>query len=188
MASRPSGDRAPRQSLVFQKLTPASAGRALPGLDKAAARCNLGADQSFGFLGGQDMSSAASGVPERRTFTKGTIIFREGDKGSEAYLVQQGAVRIFKTVNGRRITLGQCKPFQIFGELALMDDAPRMAAAEASEDTTVLVVSKATIRDMLDCAPLGLNNLIQSLIATMRAMGEDLATTKAQLIEARGAV
>ncbi|MEW5728399.1 MAG: cyclic nucleotide-binding domain-containing protein, partial [Pseudomonadota bacterium] len=79
--------------------------------------------------------SILSGAPERRNFAKGTVIFREGDKGAEAYLVQQGTVRIFKTVSGKRITIGHCKPFQVFGELALIDDAPRMAAAEATEDT-----------------------------------------------------
>ncbi|NFV81326.1 Crp/Fnr family transcriptional regulator [Magnetospirillum aberrantis] len=124
-----------------------------------------------------------SGNPERRTFTKGSVIFREGDSGSEAYLVQKGSVRIFKTVHGRRVTLGVCKPFQVFGELALLDDGPRMAAAEASEDTTVLVLSKARVRDMMDSAAPGLATLIQSLIGTMRSMGDELAAARAQLAE-----
>lgn len=123
------------------------------------------------------------GVPERRTFAKGSVIFREGDRGDEAYLVQTGSVRIFKTVSGKRITLGMVRPFQIFGELALMDNGARMAAAEAGEDTTCLVLSKATMREMLDQAPAGLTNVLQSLIATMRAMGDDLANARARLME-----
>jgi len=132
------------------------------------------------------MSGNGSGIPERRTWPKGTVIFREGDAATEAYLVQQGAVRIFKKVNGRRITLGVVKPFQIFGELALFDDGARMAAAETGEDTTVLVLSKATIREMLDGAPPGLNTVIQSLVATMRAMGDELANAKAHVLELGG--
>jgi CRP/FNR family cyclic AMP-dependent transcriptional regulator len=92
-------------------------------------------------------------------------------------------VRIFKTVSGKRITLGMVKPFQIFGELALMDNGARMAAAEVCEDTTCLVLSKATIREMLDMAPAGLTNVLQSLITTMRAMGDDLANARARLME-----
>lgn len=126
------------------------------------------------------------GVPERRTFAKGSVIFREGDRGDEAYLMQQGAVRIFKTVSGKRITIGTVKPFQIFGELALMDNGARMAAAEATEDTTCLVLSKTTIREMLDQAPPGLTNVLQSLITTMRMMGDDLATARAQVMELGG--
>lgn len=129
---------------------------------------------------------SGSGNPERRTFAKGTVIFREGDRGDEAYLVQKGAVRIFKTVHGKRVILGQCKPFQVFGELALLDDGPRMAAAETSEDTTVLVLSKANIRDMMDSAAPGLTTLIQSLITTMRTMGDELASARAQILELGG--
>jgi|AGTN01.1.fsa_nt_gi cAMP-binding proteins - catabolite gene activator and regulatory subunit of cAMP-dependent protein kinases len=132
------------------------------------------------------MSGKSNGTPERRVFAKGTVIFREGERGSEAYLVQQGSVRIFKTVNGRRIVLGTVRPFQVFGELALFDDAPRMAAAETGEDTTVLVLSKSTIRDLLDRAPPGLATVIESLVATMRTMGEDLALTKARVLELEG--
>lgn len=127
-----------------------------------------------------------TGNPERRTFAKGTVIFREGERGNEAYLVQKGTVRIFKTVHGKRVTLGQCRPFQVFGELALLDDAPRMAAAEACEETTVMVLSKATIREMLDSAAPGLTTLIQSLIGTMRVMGDELAAARAQISELGG--
>ncbi|MGE5478578.1 MAG: Crp/Fnr family transcriptional regulator [Bacteroidales bacterium] len=129
---------------------------------------------------------SGNGNPERRTFAKGSVIFREGDRGDEAYLVQKGAVRIFKTVHGKRITLGQCKPFQVFGELALLDDGARMAAAEAVEETTVLVLAKANIRDMMDTAAPGLTTLIQSLIATMRIMGDELASARAQIVELGG--
>lgn len=129
------------------------------------------------------MSGKSSGAPERRTFPKGMVVFREGDRGSEAYLVLQGSVRIFKTVHGRRIVLGYVKPSQVFGELALFDDAPRMAAAETGEETTVIVLSKATIRDLLDAAPPGLATVIQSLVATMRTMGDELADSKARLLE-----
>lgn len=127
-----------------------------------------------------------NGNPGRRNFSKGTVIFREGDRGDEAYLVQKGMVRIFKTVHGRRVTLGVCKPFQVFGEMALLDDAPRMAAAEASEDTTVMVLSKARVRDMMDTAAPGLTTLIQSLIGTMRVMGDELAEARAQIAEMGG--
>ena len=129
---------------------------------------------------------SGNGNPERRSFTKGTVIFREGDRGDEAYLVQKGAVRILKTVNGKRITLGQCKPFQVFGELALLDDGPRMAAAEATEDTLVLVLGKANVRDLMDSAAPGLTTLIQSLITTMRIMGDELAAARAQIVELGG--
>lgn len=132
------------------------------------------------------MTEQTEQMAERRVFAKGAVIFREGDKGHEAFMVQKGKVRIFKTVSGKRITLGHVKPFQVFGELALMDERPRMAAAEAAEETTVLILRKAAIRHMLESADPGLRSLIQSLIDTMRVMGDDLARAKAQIIELGG--
>jgi CRP-like cAMP-binding protein len=122
-------------------------------------------------------------LPERKTFAKGTVIFREGDKGHEAYLVQLGTVRIFKTVAGRRVTIGRVWPSQMFGEMALLDDSPRMAAAMADDDVTCLVLRKDAVRGLLDGAPDGLRTLLLSMLSTMRAMGDELATARAELEE-----
>ncbi|MEO0035021.1 MAG: hypothetical protein RLZZ501_1044 [Pseudomonadota bacterium] len=126
------------------------------------------------------------GATERRDFPRGTLIFREGDGGDTAYLVHRGTVRIFKTVGGRRVTLGLVRPFQVFGELALIDDSPRMAGALADDDVTVLVLPRATIQAMIDQAPDGLRTLILSMMATMRVMGDDLAAARAALLDAGG--
>ena len=95
------------------------------------------------------MTDSKSGMPERRTFPTGTVIFREGDVGHEAYMLQQGTVRIFKTVAGKRVTIGRIWPFQVFGELSMMDDSPRMAGALADDDVTCLVLEKDAIRAMM---------------------------------------
>lgn len=124
------------------------------------------------------------GVAERRDFPRGTLIFREGDGGDTAYLVHRGTVRIFKTVGGRRVTLGLVRPFQVFGELALIDDSPRMAGALADDDVTVLVLPRAAIQAMIDQAPDGLRTLILSMMATMRVMGDELAAARAALLDA----
>lgn len=124
--------------------------------------------------------------PARKTFAKGSVIFREGDSGTEAYLVQQGAVRIFKTISGRRVTLGTVLPGGVFGELALIDNGARMAGASASDDTICLVLSQASMLHMLDSAPEGLTNLLKSLIGTMRTMGDELAHARAELAELKG--
>jgi CRP-like cAMP-binding protein len=119
--------------------------------------------------------------PGWRNFPRGTVIFQEGDPGDMAYLVHQGVVRIVKSVSGHRVTIGRVWPFQLFGELSMIDDAPRMAAAIADEDVVCQVLDRATIRTLMDQAPEGLNALIVSMLATLRAMGQDLAETRARL-------
>lgn len=129
------------------------------------------------------MTESKSRTPERRTFPKGTVIFREGDVGDKAYMLQHGTVRIFKTVAGKKVTIGRVWPFQVFGELSMMDDSPRMAGAIADDDVTCLILEKDSIRAMMEQAPPGLNNLVLSLLSSMRAMGKDLADAKAMLQE-----
>ncbi|MBI3444574.1 MAG: cyclic nucleotide-binding domain-containing protein [Magnetospirillum sp.] len=129
------------------------------------------------------MAESKNSIPERRTFAKGSVIFREGESGNEAYMLQQGTVRIFKTVAGQKVTIGRIWPFQVFGELSLIDAAPRMAGAIADDDCTCLILSKDAIRSMMDQAPPGLNTLILSLLTTVREMGAELADAKAALRE-----
>ncbi|BAE49483.1 Crp/Fnr family transcriptional regulator [Paramagnetospirillum magneticum] len=129
------------------------------------------------------MSDTAGTPGLQRVFPRGTVIFKEGDTGHEAYLLQQGTVRIFKTTAGRKITIGRVWPFQVFGEMALLDDSPRMATALVDDDATCLVLTKEAIRTMMDQAPPGLNTLIQSLLATIRELGDDLADARSSLAD-----
>lgn len=124
-------------------------------------------------------------VPERKTFAKGAIIFKEGDSAHEAYLLQKGKVRIFKNISGRRIIIGIVQPGQVFGELALLDNGTRMGAAMAEDDITCLVMSKSSIDHMMNDAPRGLATLVLSLLGTVRSMGDDLAIARAELEEMR---
>jgi CRP-like cAMP-binding protein len=119
----------------------------------------------------------------RRVFPKGTTIFKEGERADQAYILESGRVEIFKMIGGRRIRLGVIGPHGIFGELALIDDGRRMAAAFAAEDSACLVVTREAIGHMLDGAPQGLTVLIQSMVGTIRSAGEDLAEARFQLME-----
>jgi len=123
--------------------------------------------------------------PERKVFAKGAIIFKEGDSGREAYLLQKGKVRIFKTVSGRRVTIGNVPPGQVFGEMALLDNGVRMGTAVAEEDVTCLTMPKSSIDHMMNEANPGLATLVRSLLASVRSMGDDLAVALAELEETR---
>ncbi|MEW5726493.1 MAG: cyclic nucleotide-binding domain-containing protein, partial [Pseudomonadota bacterium] len=78
----------------------------------------------------------------RKVFAAGTLIFGEGDSGHEAYVVEYGRVAVFKTVRNRRVELGEVTQGGIFGEMALIDDQPRMASAMAEEETACVVIAK----------------------------------------------
>ncbi|MBL8831192.1 MAG: cyclic nucleotide-binding domain-containing protein [Rhodospirillales bacterium] len=64
-------------------------------------------------------------------YSTGELIFREGDPGTFACLVRSGLVELYHPRGTGNIQIATVKPGQLFGELALFDGGPRMAAARA---------------------------------------------------------
>lgn len=116
---------------------------------------------------------AVSTVLDRKVFRAGTAIFREGTTGSTAFVVQSGRVRISKRKGEDEVVLGDIGPGGIFGEMALIDNQPRMAAATAVEDTVCIVVSEEAFRDKLRRADPFLRALVNILVADVRRAGEE---------------
>ena len=71
----------------------------------------------------------------------GKTIFRKGDAGSVAYVIQSGTVEIVRPVAGHRRVIAKLAAGEIFGEMALIDGKPRMADAVALDDVTLLEIS-----------------------------------------------
>ena len=111
---------------------------------------------------------ADSGVIERKTLQAGDHIFKEGDEGSAAFVVQAGAVEIYKTVNGEAMSLATLGPGAIFGEMALVDAKPRMAAARMSKGGTIIIVSKKTFEDKLRHSDPFIRGLLKILVENLR--------------------
>jgi hypothetical protein len=77
---------------------------------------------------------------ERLNVKKDTFVFREGDAGDAAYVVDLGSIAIIKTVEGSDMRLATVNQGGMFGEMAILDGSPRMASAQAIEDSTLIVV------------------------------------------------
>jgi CRP/FNR family transcriptional regulator, cyclic AMP receptor protein len=79
------------------------------------------------------------GAPVRR-FDAGEKVFLEEDRGDAMYMVRSGRIDIITY----GIVLENIRPGGIFGEMALIDDGPRSAAAMAAEPTEVVTIDKPT--------------------------------------------
>jgi CRP-like cAMP-binding protein len=103
-----------------------------------------------------------------RFFAKGTEIFREGSMGRRAYLVDEGRVELDQLVNGKRVPFLRIGPGGIFGEMAVIDGAPRSATATAIDNTMVVVVSSRVFEGKLKRADPFLRALVKLFIANLR--------------------
>lgn len=113
-------------------------------------------------------------VLNRRIFYAGDTIFNEGERGTQAFVVQSGRVRIVRALTGgERGTLGFIEAGGIFGEMALIDDAPRMASAVADETTVCIAVPQESVTRKLQAADRELRMVIVMMIRMIRTITDE---------------
>lgn len=107
-------------------------------------------------------------ILERRVFGPGTTIFRENDPGEAAYLIQSGSVTIVK--EDRIIaTLG---PGRTFGEMALLKNGKRMAAAVVSEEgAAVEIIRRREFDHAITTMPKILRSLTHAYLTYLASPG-----------------
>ena len=109
------------------------------------------------------------------TCNRNTVIFREGDDGACMYDIQSGKVGVFKnygTENEKKVA--ELFPNQLFGEMGLLDNAPRSATAVALEDETVLeVISESEFYEFFQKQPAKVLLLMQQMCSRLRTTTRD---------------
>jgi signal transduction histidine kinase len=84
----------------------------------------------------------------------GAEIFKEGDAGDALYVIKSGSVQISAVIGeGERQVLSRLPPGELFGELAIIDNQPRSATALAEVETTVYVIPREAMIEMLTSSP-----------------------------------
>ena len=111
---------------------------------------------------------------EMRSFTEGEVIFRDGDSGGCAYVVQSGSVQITKDADGHSVVLGTIRDAGMFGEMSLIDNAQRMATATAAEDTECIIIQKKEFQNNLRGTPPFVTLLVHMLIKNVRSVSDQL--------------
>jgi len=86
-------------------------------------------------------------------FRKGEYVFKEGELGTEMFIVHRGKVEVLKNIEGGVTQLAVFEQGDFFGELSLLDDEPRSASVRALADTTLVRVNGATFIQMLRETP-----------------------------------
>lgn len=104
------------------------------------------------------------------TFDAGQKIFMQEETAARMFIVRSGRVQIvtYGTV------LENVGPGGIFGEMALIDDAPRSAAALAVEPTEVLEVNRAQFLELIRQNPEFALKIMSILATRIRKMNDSL--------------
>ena len=90
----------------------------------------------------------------RRRFRRHEVIFHQGDAGASLHVVSSGAIKILlPSAEGDEAIIATLRPGDFFGELALLDGAPRSATAVALEASETMELPRDTFLDLLDHDP-----------------------------------
>jgi len=109
-----------------------------------------------------------------RRFTAGEVLFREGEAGQEAFLLQEGRVRLLKKVRTVERSLMVLKPGDLFGESALIAGAPRSSSAVALTDGVALALAEGTFRALLQNNAGIAARVLQQLVRRLRDLEDQI--------------
>jgi CRP-like cAMP-binding protein len=107
---------------------------------------------------------AGAGAPVR-DFKAGEVIFNQGDPAAELFVIQSGRVDI--TLGNRLLT--SLSDHDIFGEMALIDAAPRSASAVAKTDVRLVPVGEKQFLFLISRTPHFALNVMRALARRLRA-------------------
>ncbi len=111
-------------------------------------------------------------ILERRVVYDGDRVFKEGDRGDRAYIVQEGGVDILKTRGAKEVLLGRVGRGGVFGEMALIDDKPRMATARSVGTTTLIIISRRKFTEKMAGADPFIRALMGIFVRNIRNLTE----------------
>ena len=105
-----------------------------------------------------------------RMLGRDEMLFREGDPGDRFYIVYSGSVEVLKERPlGDHERLAVKQAGEAFGEMSLLNDAPRSASVRALEPTELLVISREDFNALLGDSALAIG-LLRSLARSLRSL------------------
>ena len=130
----------------------------------------LAAIPVFGGLDEEGLSNLSRGMRIRR-FRRGETVFHVGDPGDALFIVMSGSIKItLPADSGDEAILATLRPGDFFGELALLDGAPRSATAIAIEATETYVLPRDRFRDLIATEPVMRDALLATMAAEVRRL------------------
>ncbi len=118
----------------------------------------------FASLEARQLSRVAA-VARLKGFRAGTTIVRMGEPGNAFYVVLDGTALVVRPT-GRPLKL---RPGDFFGEMALLEDAPRSADVIAAEDTLTMTIGRSAFTKLLRSEPRLTHTILRTVAGRLRA-------------------
>ncbi|HEV7474285.1 MAG TPA: mechanosensitive ion channel family protein [Pyrinomonadaceae bacterium] len=157
----------PTRTLLVERKSKLAAG------DAGAIEERLAAVDIFAPLSAQETGMLAQAATSH-VFAPGETVIRAGDPGSSMFVVHNGRVCVQVSESGRARTVATLSDGEFFGEMALFTGEPRTANIVALEETEVLEIGHAAMKQVFDTNP----DLVESLSHIIAERRQGLAASE----------
>lgn len=145
----------------------------------------LSAMRIFRDLSGEEVKMVEASTV-MTTARKGKIIYMPGETGEVLFLLKKGSVHLYRlSSEGRKLILQTVGPMTFFGEMAVVGQSMYDLFAEAAEDCTACVMSRADVERLLLAKPQVGLRMLEEVSERMRHAQERLGDTAFKGIPAR---
>jgi CRP/FNR family transcriptional regulator, dissimilatory nitrate respiration regulator len=170
---------------TFDLITMQSAGMDLQSLRQTALIAALRRSRIFADLSLEDLQDVASACTTR-SLEKGEVLFREGEKAEGFYVMQTGAINIYRlTPDGREQIICVFRPPESFAEVTLATTETYPANAVALESSQVIRVQKARFRELVCRKPELALHMLASMSLHLKHLVQSLQDIKGRQVEGR---
>lgn len=105
---------------------------------------------------------------DREVFASGQVIFKLGDPGDCAYLIEEGAVEVLASKHDEEFRIRLIGKGELFGEVSLIDYQPRTATVRAVERTVLVPIPRKLIEELLEKGDPVLRHLLMVILDRFR--------------------
>jgi signal transduction histidine kinase len=108
-------------------------------------------------------------MAETVSIPAGQLVLREGDQGDSLFVVLTGELEVTKRQGSQDVLLALYKPGQFFGEMALLEQAPRSASVRTLQESRLLVISQVAFQTLLSCSPSAPLKILHTVTSRLRS-------------------
>ena len=120
-------------------------------------------------------------LASHRSYKARDVLFREGDEGSEMFVILSGDVRISKlNEDGIDIILAQLSSGDCFGEMSMIDSSKRSATATADSELNVMILQEEVLKHNLALAYKLFKNFSVMMATRLRTLNKNFLDTSAE--------
>ena len=121
----------------------------------------------FSGLSDEDLKRLC-GMAKEMPLRAGGELFGEGSPGDLAYVIMEGQIEISKLSDGTNVLLAVRGAGELIGEMALLEDAPRMASARAASDCRLLAIGRQQLEERLSSSPSSARAMLRTVTGRLR--------------------